>query len=154
MADIIKTIESWRDSDRVFTWLTRRNRTPNQRHYLYFFTLGRGHPKQTIERLYFTFQGFVIGWFDVEDIVANLGKWADFVDGAIKIDKATGVRELATNDHLRRAYTWRPKPGVWMVLCPPPFHSIEEQLYYSGFQGFRYFDLDSYRKMPESKFLI
>jgi len=154
MAYIIKTIESWRDPDRVFTWLTRRNRTPNQDRYLYYFTLGRGRPKQPVERLYFTFQGMVIGWFDVENIVANVGEWADFVGGGTTMEQSTG-RQRAVNIYKdREGSTWTPKLGVWLVLCPPPFHLTEEQPYFSGFQGFRYFDLDSYRKTLDAKVLL
>ncbi len=151
MAYIIKTIESWRDRERVLAWLTRRNPTPNQDRYLYYFTLGRGRPKQPVERLYFTFQGKVIGWFDVEDIVANDGKWNDFISGFNTMDQATGRQRVANVYKDQEGDIWAPKLGVWLVLCPPPFHLIEEQLYFSGFQGFRYFDLYSYRKTLDAR---
>jgi hypothetical protein len=154
MADIIKTIESWRDRGRVLAWLTRRNRTPNQDRYLYYFTLGRGRPKQHVEHLFFTFQGRVIGWFDVEEIVTNLGTWAEFVEDGTTMEESTGRQRAVSVYQDREGKAWKPNPGAWLILCPPPFHLLQEEIFFSGFQGFRYFDLESYRKTFDAKVLL
>ena len=154
MADIIKTIESWRDRDRVLAWLKRRNGTPNRERYLYYFTLGRGRPKQSVEHLFFTFQGRVLGWFDVEDIRANIGKWAEFVETGTTMEKATEGPRAANVYQSQEGNIWTPKPGAWLIFCPPPFHLLEERIFFSGFQGFRYFELKSYRKTFEAKVLL
>lgn len=151
MAAIIKTIEAWRDPARVLTWLTRRNASPQPEDYLYYFALGRGRPKQAVEQLWFTFQGCVLGWFAVAEIVPHLGEWADFVAGGTTMEEATQPKPAITLYLDRLGKMWRPKPGVWLILCPPPFHLLEEKIFFSGFQGFRYFEFESYRKGLDAK---
>lgn len=139
MADVIKTIEGWRDPGRVLAWLTRWNKGRNA---VYFFVFGRGRPKERVENLWFTFRGRVLGWFEVVEVKANVGDLYDFVTGKeCRTMEGTPVTTPG----------WHPKLGVYLAICRPPFHLLKSRLYLAGFRGWRYFDFLSYRLTPEAK---
>ena len=95
---------------------------------LYYFTLGRGRPKQsTPTEIYFTHRGEILGHFAIEEIVQNVGQFP----------------KLTTLDGQPSA--WQIKGDAWVAVCRPPFHFLEDKIYHEGFRGWRYFDLDSYR---------
>ena len=159
--DIIKTIEGWRRPERVKAFLgrTKTFSEPQDSAYgsmvlgkggFYVFQLGRGKPhRNPVERLWFVFQGKLYGHFAVARIEQNIGQFADLVTLYKK-------ESIATEWHLR--------DDNWVVLCKPPFifrdacgyycdelvghvdHS--EPVRYQGFQGWRYFDLETYLKTP------
>ncbi len=116
MPDAIKTIEGWRDELKVRRFLSARVG-------FFIFSLGRGKPKQLVERLWFTFKGRVLGSIAIEAIEENTGQY----DGKLK---------LLYGD-------W--KPGRILMRCRPPFEFLEEEVFHRGFQGWRYFDLEQYR---------
>lgn len=104
---------------------------------IYFFTLGRGRPKRiTPEQIYFTHKGIVIGHFAIADIVQNVGQ----------------IPKLTNMDGDPSA--WQIKPDAWVAVCRPPFVRLEDKIYHEGFQGWRYFDLGSYRGTIGAKLRI
>lgn len=103
----------------------------------YFFTLGRGRPKQSNPtEIYFTHQGCIIGHFEIAEIVQNVGQ----------------LPKLTTLDGEPSA--WQIRGDAWVAVCRPPFHWLEEKVYHEGFRGWRYFDLDSYRGTVGAKIRI
>ena len=100
----------------------------------FYFTIGRGKPKETIGRLWYTHRGRILGSFKVDRIVQN--------DGSLpRLRSITGETS-----------EWQIKRDHWVCVCPSgTFVRLKEKLYYSGFRGFRYFSLESWRKNPESK---
>ena len=102
----------------------------------YFFTLGRGRPKREISQLYFTHRGRIIGHFAIAEIVQNAGQ----------------LPKLTTLDG--KPSEWQIKADAWVAVCDPPFRRLTEKLYFSGFRGFRYFDLDSYKGTLDAKIKI
>lgn len=98
-----------------------------------YFTLGRGRPQKSIERLWFTYQGRIIGSFKVLEVWRN--------DGSLP-----PLRRLDGGSS-----AWQLKPDVWVAICQAPCTRITERLYMTGFRGWRYFDVDSYRGSPESR---
>lgn len=99
----------------------------------YYFSLGRGKPKQAIERMWFTYGGRILGWFEVEEIVCN--------DGSIPPLKRLDGGESG----------WQFKPDVWLAVCAPPCRRIPERLFYEPFRGWRYFDLEAWRGNFDSR---
>jgi hypothetical protein len=99
----------------------------------FYFTLGCGKPKQEIARLWYTHRGRILGSFKIDRIVIQ--------DGSLpRLRSITG--EFSE---------WQIKPDNWVAICPPPFTRLKEKLYYSGFRGWRYFDLEEWRGSLESK---
>jgi hypothetical protein len=101
----------------------------------YFFTLGRGRPQRPdpVLKIYFTHQGKILGHFAIQEIVQNSGQ----------------LPLLTTLDG--DPSEWQIKPDRWVAVCRPPFHRIEGNVYYPGFRGWRYFDLETYRGKLESQ---
>lgn len=100
----------------------------------YYFTLGRGRPKQySPTELYFTHRSRIIGYFEIGEIVQNVGQ----------------LPLLTTLDG--KPSQWQIKPDAWVAVCLPPFHRLKERVYMSGFRGFRYFDFEKYRHTYEAK---
>jgi hypothetical protein len=100
----------------------------------YFFTLGRGRPKQsTPTELYFTHKGHIIGHFTIAEIVQNAGQ----------------LPKLTNMDGDPSA--WQIKGDAWVAVCKAPFHRLSERIYYGGFRGWRYFDLETYRGTMDAK---
>jgi hypothetical protein len=115
----------------------------------YYFTLGRGRPKQSDPtELYFTHCGRIIGHFEIESIVRNAG---DLRDGA-RQEGSVELPKLTTLDG--GASAWQIPPGNWVAVCRPPFHRLKQRIYHEGFRGWRYFDLESYRGSVGSKIRI
>jgi hypothetical protein len=100
---------------------------------IFYFTLGRGKPRTAPTQLYFTHHGRILGHFDIEEVVQNSGQ----------LPKLRSISD--------RESEWQIKPDRWVAICEPPFHRLEEKIYHEGFRSWRYFDLDRYRDMPESK---
>jgi hypothetical protein len=100
----------------------------------YYFTLGRGRPKEKIDRLWFTYGGRILGYFEVEEIVVNDG----------------------TLPHLNRLdggeSEWQIKKDAKVAICAPPCVRLKERIFMEGFRGWRYFNLDEYRGSPDAKF--
>ena len=102
----------------------------------YFFTLGRGRPRResfTLTQLYFTHAGVVIGYFDVTEVVQNVGQ----------------LPKLTNMDGDPSA--WQIPGDAWVAVCDPPFHAVKGHVYHHGFQGWRYFDFESYRGTIDAK---
>ena len=49
---------------------------------------------------------------------------------------------------------WQIKKDARIAVCAPPCARLKERLYMSGFQGWRYFDLEAYRESGDGKFRI
>jgi len=95
---------------------------------IYYFTLGRGCPKQRgVTELWFTHRGRILGHFEIERIVQNAGQ----------LPKLTSMDGEPSG--------WQIKPDRWVAVCRPPFHLLEETVYHEAFRGWRYFNLDKYR---------
>jgi hypothetical protein len=150
MPDIIKTIESWRRARRVHeflaysqSWIDPGDATAYEWVVLdaagyYVFQLGCGEPqRKPVERLWFVFRGRLYGSFEIARIERNVGQFAALV--------TLYKREnLATEWHLR--------PDNWVAVCMPPFRFFKgKHVYYQGFQGWHYFELDKYRQTPEAR---
>jgi hypothetical protein len=98
----------------------------------FYFTLGRGKPKDEISRLWFTHRGRILGSFSIGRLVIN--------DGTLpKLCSLSGEES-----------EWQIKPDNWVAICPGPIERLKEKLYYSGFRGWRYFDLEEHRGTLES----
>jgi hypothetical protein len=163
MSDIIKTIESWRRARRVHqflahtqTWSDPHSPAPvalfdaedqdvtaygsmcRNNSGFYVFQLGRGEPKRKpVEHLWFVFRGRLYGSFEIARIERNVGQFADLVTLYKRED-------LAKEWHLR--------DDNWVAVCRPPFKFFRgRHVYYSGFQGWRYFDLEQYRHTIDAK---
>ncbi len=95
---------------------------------VFFFTLGRGRPQQTVTEIYHTHRGRILGHFTVDAVVRNMG------DNLPKLTAIDGTES-----------EWQIKLMNYVAICPPPFYPLEEKLYHEGFRGWRYFDLDAYR---------
>lgn len=103
----------------------------------FFFTLGMHKPKQTVEQLYFTHQGQLLGHFEVAEIVQNAGQ----------------LPKLTTLDG--EPSQWQIKPDRWVAVCDPPFHLLNgKNIYHEAFRGWRYFDFEVFRNSPESRIKI
>lgn len=99
----------------------------------FFFTLGRGKPQHKIEKLWFTHRGRVVGHFDVIAVVQNDG-------GLPRLRRLDGEPS-----------EWQIKPDRFVAVCSPPVHLLKEKVYFEGFRGWRYFDLETYRTTPDAR---
>jgi hypothetical protein len=101
----------------------------------YFFTLGRGQPRRRPlpNALYFTHCGRIIGHFEITEIVQNAGQ----------------LPKLTTLDG--EPSEWQIKADAWVAVCDPPFVPMRDRIYFAGFRGFRYFDLETYKYTREAK---
>jgi hypothetical protein len=99
----------------------------------YYFTLGRGKPKQQIDRLWFTYRGRVLGYFNVDHLIQN--------DGSLP-----RLRSISNEES-----EWQVKRDHWIVVCESSCVRLKDRLFMSGFRGFRYFDIENYRQTLESK---
>lgn len=100
----------------------------------FYFTLGRGKPAQEIQELWYTHRGRILGHFNVSTIVRNLG------NNLPKLRSITG-----------EVSEWQIKLMNWVAVCGPPFHPLEEKLYYEPFRGWRYFNLEKHRGTLDAK---
>jgi len=99
----------------------------------FYFTLGRGKPQKPINELYYTHRGRILGSFEIGEIVQNVGQ----------LPKLTAIDGTESE--------WQIKGDRWVAICPPPFHRLKEKLYHDGFRGWRYFDLEAFRKTIDAK---
>lgn len=102
----------------------------------FYFTLGRGCPKQIVEQIYYTHRGRILGHFDIHCIVRN--------DGSLP--KLRSLSDVESE--------WQIKGDAWVAICAPPFHRLEEKIWHEGFRGWRYFDLEVYRSTVGAKIRI
>lgn len=103
----------------------------------FYFTLGRGKPKEEPSELWYTHRGQIIGHFNVERIVRNLG------------NNLPRLRSISGE-----VSEWQIKLMNWVAICRPPFHPLEEKLYHEGFRGWHYFELEKYRGTLDAKVRI
>jgi hypothetical protein len=89
-----------------------------------------------VSRLWFTYLGRILGYFPIEEIVVNVGQIPE-------------LRRLDGGES-----SWQIRKDAKVAICAPPCVRLRERLYMSGFQGWRYFDLESYRASGEGKFRI
>jgi hypothetical protein len=134
MAEIIKTWPTGVPAKTVAQIFSNNNNLS-----IFYFTLGRGKPKEEITRLWYTYHGRILGNFKVIEIVQN--------DGA-NIPKLYKLSSLKNGEP--EVSDWQIKPDAWVAVCDE-FIKLRERLYMSGFRGFRYFDVNEYRGNPESK---
>lgn len=99
----------------------------------YYFTLGRGKPSQPVNMLWFTYRGRILGNFSILQIWRN--------DGSLPPLKRLDGGESE----------WQLKPDAWIAICSPSFLRLKERVFMSGFRGWRYFDLETYRTTMEAK---
>jgi hypothetical protein len=112
---------------------------------MYFFTLGRGRPKllkpnvdnsldtPTGDRLWFTYKGHIMGCFPIVYVMQN--------DGTLpRLNRLDGGESA-----------WQFKRDAWIAICKPPCIRLKERIFMSGFRGFRYFNIEEYRRTPESR---
>lgn len=129
MAEIIKTWPAAVDPKTVAQIFSEKA-PPFAR---YYFTLGRGKPKQEITRIWFTYQGRILGSLEVEEVVCN--------DGTLpKLAKLSGEEG-----------EWQIRRDAWVAVCAPPCRRITDRVYHDGFRGWRYFDFESYRNTADAK---
>jgi hypothetical protein len=103
----------------------------------YYFTLGRGRPKRyTPDHLYFTHKGRLLGHFAIMEIVQNVGQ----------------LPLLTNMDGDPSA--WQIKGDAWVAICQPPFVLLKKKIFHDGFQGWRYFDLETYSQTIGAKLRI
>lgn len=102
----------------------------------YYFSLGRGKPKQPVDKLWFAYQGRILGWFEIEEIVCN--------DGTLpKLRRLDGEES-----------GWQIRKDSQVAVCAPPCHRIAERIFMDSFRGWHYFDLESYRGTVDARYRI
>ena len=128
MPDIIKTWPAFMEPRKVLRIFTIQ--PPWTR---YYFSMGRGKPQKAIEFLWLTFRGRILGKVQVEELVRN--------DGSLP-----RLRRLDGGES-----DWQFKDDMWVAICFASMERLREHLYYQGFRGWRYFDLDQYRQTPAAR---
>lgn len=129
MADILKTWPA-NMSAKVVAELFSDTKPPFCEFY---FTLGRGTPKQKIDHLWFTYQGRIIGYFVVDRVVVN--------DGTLpRLSRIDGGES-----------EWQIRKDARVAICRPPCVRIRERVFHEPFRGWRYFDFESYRETSEAR---
>jgi hypothetical protein len=103
----------------------------------FYFTLGRGKPKQATEELWWAHKGTILGYFKITTIVRNLG------DNLPRLQSISGETS-----------EWQIKLMNWVAICDPPFIAAPEKLFHESFRGYRYFDFAQWSKDPYSKVRI
>ena len=99
----------------------------------YYFSLGHGKPKQHVDLMWFNYQGRILGWFRVEEVVCN--------DGTLpKLRRLDGEES-----------GWQIRKDSWVAVCAPPCHRLSERVFMEGFRGWRYFDLDTYKGTVDAR---
>lgn len=131
MSHIIKTWPSGIEAKKV-----ARIFAPEGCFARYYFTLGRGKPKQPITRIWFTWSGRILGSFAIEKVVCNDGSLPTLsrIDG--------GESE------------WQIRKDAWVAVCVPGCDRLKERVFMPGFRGWHYFDLESYRTSAEAKLRV
>jgi hypothetical protein len=101
----------------------------------YYFTLGRGKPKQQIECMWFTYRGRIVGNFIIEEVVCN--------DGSLPTLKRLSEPESDS--------AWQIAKDAWVAICVSGCWRPSERVFMTGFRGWRYFDFEAYRLTSEAK---
>jgi hypothetical protein len=128
VADIIKTWPAFMHPKKVRTVFTMKWDGA------FYFTMGRNRPKQKVEHLYYTHRGRIIGFFQVEEIVKNIGQLPE-------LHSITG-----------EVSGWQIKPDAWVAICKSgSYTEIEEKVYHEGFRGWRYFDFEAHKGTLDAK---
>jgi hypothetical protein len=128
MADIIKTWPAVVDPKTVARIFSSEGSFAR-----YYFTIGRGKPKQKIERMWFTYRGRILGSLHVEEIVCN--------DGSLpRLNRLDG-----------QPSEWQIRKDAWVAVCVPGCERPSERVFMMGFRGFRYFDYEAYRATAEAQ---
>jgi putative heme degradation protein len=83
----------------------------------FYFTNGRGKPKEQITRLWFTYHGRILGSFRVLEIVQN--------DGT-NIPKLYKLSSLKSGEP--EVSDWQIKLDAWVAVCDE-FIKLRERLY-------------------------
>lgn len=126
--DIIKTWPSIVDAKTV-----ARIFSPKGSFARYYFTVGRGNPKQKIERMWFTYRGRILGSLAVEEIVCS--------DGSLpRLNRLDG-----------QPSEWQIAKDAWVAVCVPGCQRPPVRAWMSGFRGFRYFNFEEYWGTPEAR---
>lgn len=99
----------------------------------FYFSIGRGRPKEVLDKLYFTHRGQLLGHFGIGEVVQNAGQLPK-------------LRSLQGEES-----EWQIKADAWVAICSPPFHRLEEVVYHDSFRGWRYFDLAKHRGTLDAK---
>src|SRR6266566_4279685 len=86
----------------------------------FYFSLGRGRPKQPVERIFFTHRGRILGHFAVSALVQNTGQ----------LPKLRSLNDEESE--------WQIKGDAWVAICAPPFERLKARVYHEGFRGWRY----------------
>jgi hypothetical protein len=131
MADIIKTWPATVGARKVAQIFSQ-----NGCFAKYYFSLGPGQPHLSIERIWFTWHGRILGYFEVEKIVCN--------DGSLPSLRSISNEESA----------WQIRKDAWVAVCKTGCHRLRERVFMDSFRGWHYFDLASYCEKPESKHRI
>ena len=129
MADIIKTWPAFMEARKVaeiFSSLA----PPFGR---YYFALGRGRPKQEVERVWFTWRGRILGWFALDELVVN--------DGSLP-----RLRSLSGEES-----EWQIRKDAWVAICRPGCQRLKERVFMDGFRGWRYFNFEGWKSQPEAR---
>src|SRR5205807_3050368 len=108
----------------------------------FYFSLGRGRPKQEIEHVWYTHQGSILGKFTIAEIVFN--------ENELTLPR---LRSLSN-----RESQWQFRPGIYVMVCAGPFVPLSEvpgvedggEVFHDSFRGWRYFNFDEYRNSPEA----
>jgi hypothetical protein len=99
----------------------------------FYFTLGRGRPKQPIEKVWFTYRGRILGWFEVEALVVN--------DGSLpRLNRLDGGES-----------EWQIKKDAYVLICNPPCHRCGDRVFHEPFRGWRYFNYAAYSSTMAAK---
>lgn len=129
MADIIKTWPAVVPAPTVAQIFSPRH-PPFCR---YYFTLGRGKPKQSLEKIWFTYRGRILGWFEIEALVVN--------DGTLpRLNRLDGAPS-----------EWQIRKDAYVLVCAPPCQCVPERVFHEGFRGWRYFDFESYKLSTDAR---
>ena len=102
-----------------------------------FFSLGPRKPKNLpITKLWFTYNGRILGHFVVDELVVN--------DGTLpRLNRIDGTEG-----------EWQIRKDAWVALCKPPCVRLTERVFYSSFRGWHYFSLEEWKQNPESRHRI
>lgn len=127
VADIIRTWPSFMARKRVLNAFTHC-------YARFYFTTGRGKPKQAVENIWFTHTGDILGHFKIAEFFHYER------EGQLPPLRSVSNRES----------DWQFRPGSWIAICPGPFIALDEDLRYESFRGWRYFDLEKHRGSLEA----
>lgn len=129
MAEIIKTWPAWAEARKVAQMFSAKTSCFAR----YYFILGRGKPALPITRIWYTWRGRILGSFEVAEIVCNVGQIP-------KLWSLSGEES-----------EWQIPKDRYVAICIVGCERLKERIFMSGFRGWRYFDLESYRSTSESR---